>query len=212
MHNARVLMITPETRCFFRAELEIMHRHRKTIFVDRLGWPLMVQGDKEYDQFDHDDAYYLIAFDQAGRQLGSTRMIPTTAPYLLGDVFPHLCAEGAPRSDKVWEFTRMYAAPDISEKSDVLSIFGLLSCAVMEMGLIMGAEKLVVLITTLLLQETIAAGWDIRPMGNVHGNGKNAIIALSTNVTEVNTYAIKQHCNQLRPLLMNLQHLQQKAA
>jgi N-acyl-L-homoserine lactone synthetase len=212
MQNARVLMITPETRCFFRAELETMHRHRKTIFIDRLKWPLPAMGDLEYDQFDHDEAYYLIAFDEAGRQLGSTRMIPTTAPYLLGDVFPHLCAEGAPRSEKVWEFTRMYAAPDIADKSEVLSIFGLLSCAVMEMGLIMGAEKLVVLITTLLLQETIAGGWDIRPMGNIQGSGKSAIIALSTEVTELNAYALKEHCNQLRPLLMNLQHLQQKAA
>jgi N-acyl-L-homoserine lactone synthetase len=212
MQNARVLMITPETRCFFRAELDTMHRHRKTVFVDRLKWPLPAQGDMEYDQFDHDQAYYLIAFDPTGRQLGSTRMIPTTAPYLLGDVFPQLCAEGAPRSETVWEFTRMYAAPDITEKSDVLSIFGLLSCAVMEMGLIMGAEKLVVLITTLLLQETIAGGWDIRPMGNIQGSGKSAIIALSTDVTELNTYALKQRCNQLRPLLMNLQHLQQQAA
>ena len=63
-----------------------MHRDRKTVFVDRLGWQVpVVNGDLEIDQFDGDDAIYLIAVDEAGGHAGSLRLLPTAGPHLLAD-------------------------------------------------------------------------------------------------------------------------------
>src|SRR3546814_8546264 len=51
----------------YRGPLETMFEDRKRLFVDLLGWDLSVQDARwEIDQFDDDDAVYLIALDQNG--------------------------------------------------------------------------------------------------------------------------------------------------
>src|SRR5215469_16978319 len=91
---------------------EQMHRDRKTVFVDRLGWQVpVVDGDLENDQFDGENAIYLIAVDEAGHHAGSLRLLPTMGPHLLADVFPQLSERPVPRGPDIWEITRLFTAP-----------------------------------------------------------------------------------------------------
>lgn len=90
------------------------YRHR--VFVERLGWQLDCENSLEFDQFDHDDTLYLAARGEHGQINGCARLLPTTGPYLLGDVFPELL-NGLPlpsRSD-VWELSR-FAAVDLDQE------------------------------------------------------------------------------------------------
>lgn len=86
-----------------------VYRHK--IFIERLGWPLPVENGQERDQFDHSDALYVVARDLEGAICGCARLLPTTEPYLLGEVFPQLMG-GAPipKSHEVWELSRFAAA------------------------------------------------------------------------------------------------------
>jgi N-acyl-L-homoserine lactone synthetase len=91
------------------------YRHR--VFVERLGWDLRTQDGTELDQFDRSDTVYVVAQDDHGRVFGCARLLPTTRPYLLGDVFPHLLnGLPPPSSPEVWELSR-FAAVDFNSRS-----------------------------------------------------------------------------------------------
>ena len=89
--------------------------YRHKIFVDRLGWDLVTDNGQEIDQFDRADTIYVVAKNNAGRILGCARLLPTTRPYLLGEVFPELLnGLPPPSSPDVWELSR-FAAVDIED-------------------------------------------------------------------------------------------------
>lgn len=90
---------------------------RAQVFVDRLGWPLVVGEDgREIDQFDALDPLYLMAHDRTGQLAGSMRLMPTTGPTLLTEVFLDTFDEPVDvRSAMVWEATRFCIHPGARE-------------------------------------------------------------------------------------------------
>ena len=100
--------------------LEIMAgvaRYRHRVFVEKLGWQLRCEHALEYDQFDRDDTVYVVAHNQDNEVVGTARLLPTTRPYLLDEVFPQLLhGMAAPHSPDVWELSR-FAAVDFSLQS-----------------------------------------------------------------------------------------------
>lgn len=88
--------------------------YRHQVFVERLGWELNSVNGLELDQFDRPDTVYVISRDEAGNVTGCGRLLPTTQPYLLGDVFPQLLNGMPPPADpEVWELSR-FAAVDFN--------------------------------------------------------------------------------------------------
>lgn len=91
-------------------------RFRHTVFIERLGWSLQTEADIEQDQFDRPDTVYVVAKDNNGAIFGCARLLPTSKPYLLGEVFPQLLNGLAPpNSDDIWELSR-FAAVDFNAK------------------------------------------------------------------------------------------------
>jgi N-acyl-L-homoserine lactone synthetase len=89
-------------------------RYRHQVFVQRLGWKLRCRDGLEYDQYDRADTVYIVAQERkSGEIRGTARLLPTTAPYLLRDVFPQLLhGLPAPSSPDIWELSR-FAAVDL---------------------------------------------------------------------------------------------------
>ncbi|MBB6580509.1 acyl-homoserine-lactone synthase SolI [Ralstonia solanacearum] len=86
--------------------------YRHQVFVGRLGWQLpMADGTFERDQYDRDDTVYVVARDAGGTICGCARLLPTTRPYLLKEVFASLLMHGMPppESPEVWELSRFAA-------------------------------------------------------------------------------------------------------
>lgn len=89
--------------------LDQSFRLRKKVFADQLGWNVSVTGPYERDRYDDFHPAYLLWCDEDRMQLyGSLRLMPTTGPTLLYDVFrdtfPGACDLVAPR---IWEGSRM---------------------------------------------------------------------------------------------------------
>lgn len=104
----------------FAPELEnAIAAYRHKIFIERLGWQLPVENGMERDQFDHPDTLYVVSREANGAICGCARLLPTTEPYLLSEVFPHLLA-GAPipNTRDVWELSR-FAAASIEPNSTI---------------------------------------------------------------------------------------------
>lgn len=92
-------------------------RYRHKVFVEKLGWQLKCEHGLEYDQFDRDDTIYVIAKNDDDQIIGTARLLPTSRPYLLGEVFPQLLnGQPPPCSDDIWELSR-FAAVDFDSKS-----------------------------------------------------------------------------------------------
>ncbi len=79
-----------------------MFRMRKRAFADRRQWRVTCTGGAERDRFDDLRPLYLCM-----RWQGLLRLLPTTGPYMLRDVFPALLGgRPAPRDRRAWEVSR----------------------------------------------------------------------------------------------------------
>ncbi|KFE35661.1 acyl-homoserine-lactone synthase [Thioclava atlantica] len=87
--------------------LKQMHELRARVFSGRLGWDVKVVDGMERDAFDELDPAHVISIDDEGRVVGCMRLLQTTGPHMLSDVFSCLL-DGEPpiRSPLVWEATR----------------------------------------------------------------------------------------------------------
>jgi N-acyl-L-homoserine lactone synthetase len=89
------------------ALLDDMYRLRARVFHERLGWDVVVRDGKEIDLFDELDPAHVIAVDDEGQVVGCMRLLQTTGPHMLADVFSSILDGDAPiRSSRVWEATR----------------------------------------------------------------------------------------------------------
>ncbi|MCE6953055.1 GNAT family N-acetyltransferase [Cereibacter sphaeroides] len=84
-----------------------MYRLRKRVFADRLGWDVKVSQGMERDSFDELDPAHVVSVDDDGQVVGCMRLLQTTGPHMLSDVFSSIL-DGEPplRSATCWEATR----------------------------------------------------------------------------------------------------------
>lgn len=97
--------------------VEDMYRTRARVFSERLGWDVNVVNGLEIDEFDEADPLYLISTDDEIRQFyGSVRLLRTTGPNMLRDVFHCLLDEGeVVESPLIWESSRFSINPDVTQ-------------------------------------------------------------------------------------------------
>lgn len=89
-----------------------MFRMRAAVFADRLEWDVAVVEGWEIDRFDAEDPLYLLSVDDhTGALQGAVRLLPSTGPNMLRDVFPILVPGGAPESPLIWESSRFAVNP-----------------------------------------------------------------------------------------------------
>jgi N-acyl-L-homoserine lactone synthetase len=161
------------------AVMRAMFAARKSVFVDLLKWDVPVlDGRYELDQFDNEHAHYLILTDDDGAHLASARLLQTSKPHILGDLFPQLCANGAPCADDVVEITRFCLdrslnAPERREVRDQLVI------NLVEHALAHGITRYVAIAEMGWFQQILAFGWDCRPLGLPHDYQGSTVAALS---------------------------------
>ncbi len=88
-----------------------MFRCRARTFSERLGWDVVVKNGYERDRFDDENPLYLVSVDPcSGEYWGSLRLLPTTGPNMLRDVFPFLLDDGdVIESATIWESSRICA-------------------------------------------------------------------------------------------------------
>lgn len=132
-------------------ELDQMFRLRKRAFADRLNWKVGVFGDYEIDEYDMMKPLYVLSMDEDNKRvLGSLRLLPTTGPNMLADVFSDLLPEGQPyRSPVVWESSRYCVdttSTNKTSKSGFNDSTAELLLALCEIGIAAGLEFIVTVI------------------------------------------------------------------
>src|SRR5271166_2633759 len=107
----------------YPTEIDAMFRSRALIFSERLGWQVDVKDGRERDRFDDENPLYLISVDpKSGQYWGSLRLLPTTGPNMLRNVFPFLLRDDQAviENATIWESSRIC----VSGSGQVHSVFG----------------------------------------------------------------------------------------
>lgn len=85
---------------------EQMFRLRARVFSHRRGWRVKVEKGRERDHFDDLGPLY-ICLTENDRLLASLRLLPTTGPHMLSNVFPEVMGSaGIVRDPLIWESSR----------------------------------------------------------------------------------------------------------
>lgn len=158
--------------------LDQSFRLRKRIFADQLGWSVSVVGDYERDIYDDlNPAYFMWCDDDALTLYGCVRLMPTTGPTLLYDVFrstfPNACDLVAP---SIWEGTRM-CIDDVAISHDMPDLkperaFCLLLVALCEVAMTNGIDTLVSNYEPHMRRLYRRAGAELEELGRADGYGR----------------------------------------
>ena len=174
-------VVTLDNRHLYGDEIEQMWRRRYEIYVRERGWRQLDRPDgREIDQFDTDAADYLLAIEDGQRVVGGSRLVPTTEPTLMSDVFPNLAAvKGVPRSERIFEWTRYFVVPERREPHVISPVASAIMCGIQEYGLSKGAEAVSIVLETYWLPRFLEAGWNPKPLGlpeTIDGEPTTAIL------------------------------------
>jgi acyl-homoserine lactone synthase len=120
----------------------------------------------ERDQFDNQDATYILAIDE-GQVVGGSRLVPTSRPHLLSEVFPYLASvRGLPRAADIYEWTRMFVIKSRREGRTMGGqTRGMVICGVLEHCLDNGITGLTAVIEMFWLPLFHSMGWNLTPLG-----------------------------------------------
>jgi acyl-homoserine lactone synthase len=159
-------IVTAENRHLFHHPLTEMHRQRKQVFIDELGWPLEEIAGVEIDRFDCPDAVYLVEINPPERRVScSARLLPTDRPHLLGEVFPMLCESSPPTGPHVWEATRFCPAPSTPKGEPRRAQLARMIAAIMETSLLFGIDRVTFVASAALTPLASRAGWRVEALG-----------------------------------------------
>lgn len=161
------------------ADLAQMHQLRKRIFADKCKWPVNIVNGMEFDQFDTQNAKYLV-HKVDNKVVACVRLLPTTQGYLLGEVFPELVEKiPLPRSKYVWEITRLCADKDLAPRN----IMNIMLTSIMEFG-VHHNIKYFVSIADIRTEKLIKrAGWFAERLGDTINTGTEIAVSQKLDVS-----------------------------
>lgn len=130
--------------------MDQMFRLRARVFSGRLGWAVEVRDGRERDAFDDLDPLYALLLTDDGQVVGTFRLLQTTGPHMLSDVFRELMPDGMPvRSPIIWESTRFCVDTAVAKprgENGLSEVTGELLASLLEIGLYAGLSHIVTVI------------------------------------------------------------------
>lgn len=199
-------VVTAENRCLYERQVEESFHIRHKIYVEERGWRDLDRPDKrEVDQFDNDDAIYLLALDERTRRvIGGSRLIPTLKPHLMSDVFPQLASmRQLPRSADIFEWTRFYVISERREPHAISDVACTIMCGVQEYCLENGIVQLSIVTEPFWIPRFARLGWNPKPLGlPIHWHGME-VVGITVDIAETALGETRQVRNFLGPVLVH---------
>ncbi|MFW2544884.1 acyl-homoserine-lactone synthase [Primorskyibacter sp. 2E107] len=184
------ISIQPHQHAEYANLRDSFFRLRKRVFFDQLEWDVPVHGEMEYDEYDDVGATYLIWCSDDQRTIyGGLRLLPTSGPTLLHDVFhaTHNQNQGLVRPD-IWEGTRMCIneaalARDFPDMP-AADAFNTLFVALCEMAVGLGISRLVSNFEACMSRVYRRAGLKFDMHGSAHEYGRRPVYCASFEVSD----------------------------
>ena len=174
-----ISIVTKDNAKRYVGHLHQMHRIRKTVFKDRLGWDVTVRGEFEIDEYDALGPSYLLSMDRHAAVNGCVRLLPTTGPNMLRDIFPSFVTRAAvPHGERVWEASRFAVSGNTTAAEAGLSqtTYELL-IGVLKFALSNGITMIACVVDVRMERILRRAGWQLERLGPVQRIGNATAMA-----------------------------------
>ena len=162
--------------------LEQMFHLRARIFHDHLGWDVNVTDGKERDKYDDEGPVYIIYTDRHGRKVkGSLRLLPTTGPTLLGDIFSDTVPDAVNLSaPTIWECTRFCLDGSVLQgaKEEILFASTVLLIALGDLAVKAGIESVIGNFDGSMLHLWRRIGCEVEVLGSTSRYGRPVYLGL----------------------------------
>lgn len=188
-------VITIENAHLHGDALAAQYRLRHRVFIEREGYDVPTYKGMEYDQFDTPAATYLIRRDATGEARAITRLIPTTRPYMIECLWPHLLRDAPPKGHCIWEASRFGCDPSLDQQTrDAYMAEIIAGC--LEFGLTNGIREYVCVMPAGILRRVLMrAGCDIDFLGEPSAIGRWPVVAGRINITEASLATVRRAKN-----------------
>jgi N-acyl-L-homoserine lactone synthetase len=158
-------MIDWRNREKYAALIEEQHRLRNDIFVKRLGWAVPSHDGLESDAYDTPRTTYAVTVGDTGRVCAVSRLLPTTEPYMIRDLWPCWSSERLPCSLWAWEASRFGCCASLtrSERNRAIEqLFGTIYLFSRRRGV----DYLIMVMPTFIFERNIKRlGYDVTYLG-----------------------------------------------
>jgi acyl homoserine lactone synthase len=175
-----IVLIEKHNAHRYRNLMEGMFRLRARVFCDRLGWDVEVACGQERDKYDDAAPVYLIYTDDEGDEVkGSLRLLPTTGPTLLADLFSDTVPDAVRLSaPTIWECTRFCLDDRILDKEQRLFASAVLIAALGEVAISAGIESIIANFDSAMLRLYRRVGCDVEILGSTSRFGRPIYLGL----------------------------------
>lgn len=159
-------IVTGENAHLHQDILDDMFRLRHDIVVGELGWDDQRRADnRDIDQFDTDDTTYVICVDDDRKVLGSSRLLKTTGPHMMSEIFSDMCRGGVvPTGDHINELSRVVARPEARHSNGARAISQVI-VGEMEHSLAMGVTHFTMVTEVRMFSRFLENGWQLKILG-----------------------------------------------
>lgn len=200
-----IQLIAPEFHSAFSDDIQAVQRLRYRVFKERLDWDVATENDLESDSFDALRPHYLLLRGDLGTVDGCVRLLPSTGPTMLRDIFPSLLdGSEAPSQSDIWESSRF--ALDQAAASSV-GAGGLaegtykLFAGMIEFGVALGLKSIVTVTDVRMERILRRAGWPLDRLGEPKEIGKTRAVAGLLSISGESLDAIRRTGGFDRPVL-----------
>jgi len=191
-------LIAPHHYMEFVETLSDMHRLRYRVFKERLKWDVKCRDGMEFDEFDDRNPVYLLSRSDDKVQ-GCVRLLPTTGPTMLCQVFSHLLdGKPPPQSPAIWESSRFALdLPRAVERRDrglAMATFELFA-GMIEFGI---SRQLchIVTVTDVRIERILhRADWPLTRLGSAQKIGDTLAVAGSLEVSIAALNRVRNACH-----------------
>lgn len=175
---------TVETAHLLGDALPALHRLRHKIFVERQGYQVPTYRGMEWDAFDTPAAVYLMWRDDLQQVRAIARLIPTTFPYMIKELWPQLvCGHALPCRPDVWEVTRLGVdrtlLPAVRRR-----VFAELMCGCGEFARQFGIKEYYLVTHPRVVGSIEANGCVARPLGPPQTIDRSRVVAVRIAITD----------------------------
>jgi acyl homoserine lactone synthase len=154
-----------------------MFRLRARVIRDRLRSDVQDGDEKDRDKYDDEGPVYLIYTDDEARQVkGSLRLLPTTGPTLLADIFSDTLPAGVHLSaPTIWECTRFCIHDKIwssGQREERLFVSAVLVAALSDVAIRAGIESIIGDFDSTMLRLYRRIGCEVEVLGSTQRYGR----------------------------------------